>query len=412
LRLAYVSSDFGNHPTLDLMQSMFCFHRTDIELFCINLCKSDHSGYSRSLISVIEQRAEKRRQKHERKTKHYIEIPEDVSGKEGAEIIRKLDLDVLVELNGHTAGSRLDILAHRPAPVQITYLGYPGSMGSAFIDYVVADKYCIRPSDTHYYTEPILLMPHCYQVNSFRHAYANVDGRDKQELRREYGIPDDKVVYCNLGRLGRIDQDLFDTWLSILKSVPNSLLWLYKHPKVAALRLLRRMHEENISRDRIVFAGPAAPKEDHLRRLAAADVYLDTLSYNGHTTGSDAVWAGLPMVTMKGETWASRVGHCLAACMDIDGMEAAQSLEEYKTKAIELGNNSQKRKEIRTEIMSKRFSNPLFDTERWTRNFEVAVASCACLSPRVFPNSKERAEAPLKTAMEGDLLYVPDVAIQ
>jgi protein O-GlcNAc transferase len=208
-------------------------------------------------------------------------------------------IHILVNLNGHTAGDRNGISALRPAPIQLVYLAYPGTLGADYIDYNVTDKVVCPHEHREFYTERLLYMPHCYQVNSFRDLYRDVLDRDKLPTRQDHQLPDNSTfVYCNFCRLGRITPDLFEVWMNILKKVPDSVLWLYKHPKAASWRLQSQAEKAGVAPERLIFGSPCSPKLEHLKRVTLADLALDTLVYNGHTTASDMLWAGVPLITM------------------------------------------------------------------------------------------------------------------
>ncbi len=195
---------------------------------------------------------------------------------------------------------------------QVVYLAFPGTHGATYLDYNVVDRTVSPHQHRHLYTEKLIYMPHCYQTNSFKDLYPEILLGDSAPLRSAHNLPHDAIVYCTFNRLGRITADMLAVWANILKRVPNSVLWLYKHPTMAVLRLLQEAHRLGIDCSRqLVFAGPVMPKTEHLKRLTLADIYLDTLVYNGHTTGSDVLWAGVPMVTIQGDSFASRVGVCV-----------------------------------------------------------------------------------------------------
>jgi protein O-GlcNAc transferase len=276
--------------------------------------------------------------------------------------------------------------------LQVVYLAFPGTHGATYLDYNVVDK-TVSPQDhRHLFTEKLIYMPQCYQTNSFKDLYPEVLVAEELPSRRAHKLPDDAVVYCTFNRLGRITPDMLAVWANILKRVPKAVLWLYKHPTMAVLRLLREARRLGIDcSSRLVFAGPVMPKTEHLKRLTLADVYLDTLVYNGHTTGSDVLWAGVPMVTIQGDSFPSRVGASLARAIDMEDM-IAYNLEEYEEKAVELGLNQQKRLEMRRRLATKRLEAPLFDTARWVASFEESLETiwdrhAKNLPPRdIFPS--------------------------
>lgn len=272
----------------------------------------------------------------------------------------------------------------------MVYLAFPGTHGASYLDYNVVDKTVSPQEHRDLFTEKLIYMPHCYQTNSFKDLYPEVLLADHLPRRSAHRLPEDAIVYCTFNRLGRITPDILAVWAKILKRVPKAILWLYKHPTMAVLRLMREARRYGLDASRLVFAGPVMPKTEHLKRLTLADVYLDTLVYNGHTTGSDVLWAGVPMVTIQGDSFPSRVGASLARAMGMDDM-IAYTLQEYEDKAVELGLDTQKRLDVRRRLAAKRLEEPLFDTARWVRSFEESLETVwnrhvAGLPPQdVFP---------------------------
>jgi len=215
-------------------------------------------------------------------------------------------------------------------------------------------------------------MPHSYQANSFVDLYREVLSPGSLPSRADFMVPNDAFVFCNFCRLGRITEELFAVWLRILRRVPNSVLWLYKHPRAAMYRLqeaARQADPDARLQRRIIFASPCSPKVEHLKRVALADLCLDTTVYNGHTTGSDMLWAGVPMLTVQGDKWPSRVASCLANCVGMPEM-VMKDLTEYEETAVRLAMDGSELKRWRDRLAAKRLSSPLFDTERWVRSFE------------------------------------------
>jgi len=250
------------------------------------------------------------------------------------------------------------------------YLAYPGTHGAEYLQYNVVDKTVCPAAHRESYTESLVYMPFCY--HSFKDIYSDVLDESRLPTRKDYGLPEDKVIYCTFNRLGRITEDVFGIWVRILKRVPNSVMLLYKHPTVAVLRLLQEARNQGLEPGRFIFAGPVMPKVEHLKRLTLADIYLDTLVYNGHTTGSDVLWAGVPMVTILGDTFPSRVGAALAMAMEMPEM-ITESFEEYEENAVMLGTHHAMRNLWRKKLHEKRLSAPLYDTARWVGSFEAAL---------------------------------------
>jgi len=289
-------------------------------------------------------------------------------------MIRDDGVHILINLNSHTAGERNGIFAHRPAPVQVVYLAYPGTHGASYLDYNVVDRTVSPEDQREHYSEKLVYMPHCYQTNSFKDLYGEVLDKSLLPTRQEHGLPAEGIVFCTFNRLGRITPGIFQAWIEILKQVPNSVIWLYKHPNTAVLRLLDTARTAGIDASRFCFAGPVMPKIEHLKRLTLADVYLDTLVYNGHTTGSDVLWAGVPMVTIQGDTFPSRVGASLARAVGMPEM-IAFDMKQYVEKAVNLALDPESLREMREKLQGLRLTAPLFDTKRWIHAFEDALGS-------------------------------------
>ena len=355
LRIGYISSDFVNHPTADLIQSALLSHdESRFEIFCYSITKDDKSDYRRTLSQRME---------------HFRTFSRRDTDRRCAEIIADDGIHILINLNGHTANDRNGISALRPAPVQLVYLAYPGTMGADYIDFNVVDPIVCPPEHREHYTERLLQMPFCYQTNSFRMLYPEVHDVRCLPSRQEHQLPDDAFVFCNFCRLGRITPELFQVWIRILRRVPNSVIWLYKHPKTAVLRLQEQARRASMDVRRFIFGPPCSPKIEHLKRVTLADLCLDTLIYNGHTTGSDMLWAGVPMVTMRGDNWPSLVATCLAHAVEMPEM-VVQDLRGYEELAVDLATNPDKMLAWRTKLAEKRQTAPLFDHVRWVRSFE------------------------------------------
>ena len=290
LKIGYMSSDFVNHPTADLIIRALLLHNNEeFETFCYSLAKDDKSTYRRVL---------------EKEIPNFRLMPKNFSDRKCAEMIADDGIHILVNLNGHTAGDRNGISALRPAPLQIVYLAYPGTMGATYIDYNVVDKHVCPQEHREFYTERLLYMPHSYQANSFNDLYKEILSPENLPKRTDYQVSEDAFVFCNFCRLGRITQELFSVWMRILQQVPHGILWLYKHPRAAMYRLQEAARALDPSLvGRIIFAPPCSPKLEHLKRVSLADLCLDTTVYNGHTTGSDMLWAGVPMITVRGDNW-------------------------------------------------------------------------------------------------------------
>lgn len=350
IRLGYVSTDLNRHPTAHLMAELFELHdRTHFELFAYSIGPDDGSDIRKRLTNSFDK---------------FIAC-EDRSDAEIARAIADAEIDILVDLNGFTKGARTDIFARRPAPVQVNYLGYPGTMAASYIDYIVADKTVLRPSDTALYSEKIVSLPHSYQPNDRKRLIADTSFR-----RDDCGLPADKFVFCCFNNNYKIQPETFGRWMRILRAVNESALWLLVENQTAIENLRKEAEVRGVDPTRLVFARRAEPPE-HLARHRLADLFLDTLPYSAHTTASDALWAGLPVLTKIGETFAGRVAASLLNAIGLPEL-IAQTSDEYESLAVDLARNPDKLAAIRNRLERNRLTTPLFDTELFARHIEAA----------------------------------------
>jgi len=284
-----------------------------------------------------------------------------------AERIRAHEIDILVDMKGHTANARLEIFARRPAPVQIAYLGHPGTSGADYIDYFISDHVATPPGLEKEFTEKIVRLPGSYQVNDRRQPVA-----EETPSRADAGLPQDAFVYCSFNRLGKIDRVVFSAWLDILSAVPRSVMWLIKEDPLAEANLRSEAQARGVDPQRLVFADKI-DKPLHLARHRLADLFLDTTLYNAHTGASDALWAGLPVLTCTGATFISRVATSLLHAAGLPELAVAD-MAAYKTTAIDLAQNPHALAQLRGRVEQQRLTCPLFDTPRFVRNLESAYA--------------------------------------
>jgi predicted O-linked N-acetylglucosamine transferase (SPINDLY family) len=284
------------------------------------------------------------------------------------EFIRASEIDLLVDVAGYTAWARTRALARRPAPVQINYLGYPGTMGAPYVDYIVADAIIIPEEHKPFYSEKVVHLPHTYQPNDSKRAVPQ-----RSFERTELGLPADSVVLCCFNNCYKITPPVFDSWMQILKGAANSVLWLFEENAIAPNNLKREAAARGIDPQRLIFAA-RMPHDDHLARLRHADLFLDTAPYNAHTTASDALWMGLPLVTRIGDTFAGRVAASLLTAMGVPEL-VTSSVEAYEALAIELAGNPERRAAIKRKLAANRQTAPLFDTTRYTRHVEAAYVA-------------------------------------
>ena len=350
IRIGYVSADFHNHPTAHLTFGLFEAHdRSAFEIFAYSCGPDDGSDYRKHLESTCE---------------HFIDVRSELPERT-AERIRADEIDILVDMKGHTVNSRLEIFAGKPAPVQVAYLGYPGTSGAPFIDYFISDRVATPPGFDKEFTEKIVYLPGSYQVNDSRQPIAN-----ETRTRADYGLPEDAFVYCSFNRLGKIDRTIFSAWMEILRAVPNSVLWLIREDPLAETNLRDEATSRQVDPQRLIFSDKI-DKPEHLARHRLADLFLDTYTVNAHTGASDALRAGLPLLTCPGASFIARVA---ASLLDAVGLPelAVANLEEYKKLAVHLAQDTNAIADLRDKLDRQRLTYPLFDTRRFVRNLEVA----------------------------------------
>jgi protein O-GlcNAc transferase len=351
VRIGYVSADFREHPVAHVMAGVFENHdkgRFDITAF--SLAPPDRSQVRQRIEAACE----------------CFENLHGIPDLEIAAAIRKAEIDILVDLNGYTLGCRPNIFAMRPAPVQVNYLGYPGTVGSEFVDYIVADDIVIPESEERHYVERIVRLPHTYFPTDNTRKIS-----DSEMTRSELGLPKEGFVFCSFNNTYKINPPVFGLWMCILSSVPGSVLWLGRMSPAVQEALQREAESRGIASERLVFGKFMPRPEDHLARYRLADLFLDTLPYNAHATASEALWAGLPLITCAGSTFASRVAASLLRAVGLREL-VTHSLEEYERLAIKLATDGALLNAIRGKLAENRSSRPLFDTARFTRNLERA----------------------------------------
>jgi predicted O-linked N-acetylglucosamine transferase (SPINDLY family) len=295
---------------------------------------------------------------------HFINVRAK-SDQDVALLSRKLSIDIAIDLKGYTKDSRTQIFAYRAAPVQINYLGYPGTMGTDHMDYLIADPILIPPQSQGFYTEKIIYLPHTYQVNDAKRVISN-----KSWSRADLGLPTDGFVFCCFNNNYKITPETFGIWMRLLQKVTGSVLWLLEDNATAAKHLQKRAKAAGVEPARLVFA-KRIPMPEHLARNRMADIFLDTWPYNAHTTASDALWAGLPLITRCGQSFASRVASSLLHAVGLPELITHNS-EAYEALAMELALNPHRLKSLKDKLDTNRLTTPLFDTTLFTRNIESA----------------------------------------
>jgi len=350
IRIGYYSTDFHAHAMGYLMANLYESHdKSKFELIGFSL-GLDHNDDMRKRIS---QSFDK-----------FIDVKMK-SDLEITKLSRELEIDVAVDLNGFTQNMRLGIFSNRCAPIQVNYLGYPGTMAAPYMDYIIADKVLIPKESKHFYSEKIVYLPNSYQVNDAKRKIS-----DKVFNRAELGLPEDGFVFCCFNNNYKISPQTFDIWMKILKAVKGSVIWLFEDNIWAAENLRKEAQKRGVESSRLIFA-KRMPMEEHLARHKCADLFLDTLPYNAHTTCSDALWAGLPVLTLIGKSFASRVAASLLNAIRLPEL-ITNSEQEYEAKAIELALNSQKLKEVKEKLEKHKLTTPLFDTKLFAKHIEAA----------------------------------------
>ena len=352
IKIGYLSSDYRIHATMHLMKKMFVKHNQEkFEIYCYS--------YGKKKDRLTEEMNKN------------IKNFEDISGRSDQELIsylRKQKIDIAVDLKGFCSENKLFLFANRIAPIQVSFLGYPGTTGSKFIDYIIADKIVINNSNKNFFSEKVIFMPDSYQVNDDTRKISS-----KKITRKDYNLPDNNFVFCCFNKMGKIHKKEFNAWLSILQNTENSVLWLLSENNKAKSNLKKYADSKGIDPKRIIFCGKET-LDLHLARHKLADLFLDTFIYNGHTTTSDSLWAGLPVITLCGNSFASRVAASLLKAIGLEKL-ITYNIEDYKNLAIELSKNKNKIEIIRKQLNENRIKKPLFDTSKFTRNIEKAYSS-------------------------------------
>jgi len=347
LRIAYLSSDFCLHPVALLTAELFELHdREAFEIYGYCWTREDGSALRKRIIAAMD---------------HFVRI-DAMSDEEAAHRILADEIDILVDLHGQTLGARANLLAYRPAPIQITYLGLPATTGLDCIDYVIADRFLIPEDATPNYSETPLYMPDVYQVSDRKRSVAAIPSR------AECGLPQDQFVFCSLNNNFKYTPEVFATWMNILRRVPNSVLWLLADNPWAETNLRKQAERHGLEQGRLLFAGRIAP-DAYLARFAVADLFLDTYPFNAGTTANDALWMGLAVLTYSGRTFASRMAGSLLTCAGLEEL-VTYNLRDYEERAVALATAPEQCRRIRERLHEVKANGVLFDTPRFVRNLE------------------------------------------
>jgi protein O-GlcNAc transferase len=353
IRIAYLSADFHEHATAHLIAGLLESH--------------DRSRFEITGISFDPREDSMMRRRIEQGFERFVDVREKTDSAV-AELLWRLEIDIAVDLKGFTQDSRIGILARRAVPIQVSYLGFPGTMGASFIDYILADSTVIPEDHFRFYSERVVWLPDTYQSNDSKRPIS-----DRKPARVECGVPEDAFVFCCFNSTYKISSEIFDIWMRLLAAKANSVMWLIEANSTAVLNLRREAERRSIAPDRLVFA-PRMSMTDHLARSKQADLFLDTLPYNAHTTASDALWAGVPLLTCLGETFAGRVAASLLRAVGLPEL-ITTSLEDYEALALKLAREPPLHAAIKAKLARNRDVCPLFDTTRFTRHIEAAYAA-------------------------------------
>ncbi|CAK0754167.1 protein O-GlcNAc transferase [Gammaproteobacteria bacterium] len=390
LRLAYVSPDLREHPVGHLMAGIIETHdKTRFETIAISIGIDDGSRIRARMIAAFE---------------HFIDA-KDMSALEIAELMRRMEVDIAVDLAGYTSDSRAEIFLHRPAPIQVNYLGYPGTMALDCYDYIITDRTVLPEEHQPWYTEKPLYLDHCYLPIAAGIEIA------APLARSAYGLPNDGFIFCAFSHDYKIHPQLFDIWMQLLKSSPDSILWLMSREEVSQRNLHREAEARGVSPERLVFAARVPQVEDHLARYRVADLFLDTWPYNAHTTAADALLAGLPVITYQGGAFSARVAASLLKTLGLDQL-VTYSLNEYFNLANHLTHDHNRLRELREKLSPVALRGHPFLGGSFTRSLEKALQSIAISLPRATPILQPPAGMDtIKVAFCADNTYIQHLGV-
>jgi predicted O-linked N-acetylglucosamine transferase (SPINDLY family) len=350
IRLGYFSADFHSHATAHLAAGLFEHHdRRQFEVVALSFGPNRNDPMRERLLKAFDR---------------FIDVSQRTDG-DVVQISRDLEIDIALDMKGYTRDARPGIFVQRAAPIQVNYLGFPGTMSADFTDYLIADAVVIPEASRAHYSEKIVYLPHSYQVNDRQRAPVAED-----PLRAHLGLPPEAFVFCSFNSPHKITPGRFDTWMRILTQVPASLLWLYADNQKTAANLRKEAVRRGVSDGRLLFAMPV-PQAQHLARQPAADLFLDTFPYGAHTTGSDALWAGLPLLTRQGTSFQSRVAASLLRAAGLPELVTTDE-NQYEALALALAADRRRLAAIRSRLRTHRATAPLFDTALYTRHIEQA----------------------------------------
>jgi predicted O-linked N-acetylglucosamine transferase (SPINDLY family) len=376
IRIAYLSADFHEHPTAYLIAGLLETHdRSRFEVTALSYGLDDHSPMRARLAAAVE---------------HFVDV-QRWSDAEVAEYARREGIQIAVDLKGHTGGARIGIFARRAAPLQVNFLGYPGTLAAPFIDYIVADRHVIPGPDRLCYTEKVIYLPHSYQPNDPRRPLPG-----DSPSRSEHGLPDQAFVFCCFNNLYKVTPQIFAVWLDLLRQVPGAVLWLLGGTPLAIANLRRVADTAGVAGERLVFARHVGLAR-HLARYRRADLFLDTTPCNAHTTASDALWMGVPVVTLTGPTFVGRVATSLLHAVGLPEL-CTNSLEAYQELVLRLARSPQALRALKDHLERVRATAPLFDIRTYCLSLETAYEDIWARYSRGEPAADVAIEAPGRVA--------------
>jgi protein O-GlcNAc transferase len=350
IRVAYVSGDLGDHALSCLLAGVFEQHdRRRFEITAVSLRARRDSDLGRRVHAAFDR---------------FIDVSER-SNRDTARLMRDLEIDIAVDLAGHTGGARMEIFSHRPAPIQAAYLGFPATTGTDYMDYLIADEFLIPEEKAEFYSEKIVYLPHCFQANDDRRTIS-----DRVPSRADEGLPAEAFVFCSFNASHKISPRFFDIWMRLLRRVPDGVLWLIGDDPATRDNLRHQARERSVDDQRLIFAR-RRPYDEHLARLQLAELFLDTLPFNAGTTASDCLWAGLPLLTCAGDALSARMAGSLLKAVDLPEL-ITHSVEEYESRACHLASHRTELQALRDRLARNRNASPLFDTRLFTRHLESA----------------------------------------
>tara|TARA_Y100001970_G_scaffold197024_1_gene239632 strand:+ start:1632 stop:3716 length:2085 start_codon:yes stop_codon:yes gene_type:complete len=351
IKIGYYSADFREHAVGQLMVNLFELHdKSKFEVIAFYFGPVEDDIIKKRILLA---------------SNKFIDVSLKTE-KQISKISRELEIDIAVDLMGYTKKNRFKIFSERSAPLQVSYLGYPGTTGANCIDYLIADKFLISKNEEKYYSEKIIYLPNSYMVNKLTKKKS-----EKILTRKEFGIPEESFVFCCFNQSYKILPQIFDIWMKILKRVDGSVLWLSQTNKTSKKNLLKEAATRDIKSNRIIFSSRLQIVEEYLDRFRLADLFLDTFPYTAHSICSDSLKSGLPVLTLKGETFASRVSSSFLKVLELEEL-VVNSIKEYEDRAVELANDLSKLKNVKNKLDINKNKSPLFDTKLFTKHIEQA----------------------------------------